>query len=195
VSVYVDRERNGFGRMVMCHMWADTLAELHAMADAIGMKREWFQPLSFPHYDVSLSRRAVAVELGAVQVDRREGSLIRKRIYERGFSEADLAEILSRFRRFAVEPVSRLAPSGINRGWEPTPDELAALAHGAKVMLRVVGTGHPPVMLYVSDIPDAIATGAQSAETNEDLAQSEGRQSGGDSRIAQHSGPPGSPKE
>jgi hypothetical protein len=93
VSVYVDGERNEFGRMVMCHMWADTLAELHQMADAIGMKREWFQPLSFPHYDVSLSRRAVAVELGAVQVGRREGSEIRKRIFARGFSDAELAEI------------------------------------------------------------------------------------------------------
>lgn len=32
--------------------------------------------------------------------------------------------------------------------WEPTPAELAALNAGGKVYLRVVGTGHPPVMLY-----------------------------------------------
>jgi hypothetical protein len=93
MSVYVDGERNGFGRMVMCHMFADTLAELHEMAAAIGMDREWFQPLSFPHYDVSLSRRAVAVSKGAVEVDRRTGCEIRKRIHEAGWSEADLAEI------------------------------------------------------------------------------------------------------
>jgi len=37
--------------------------------------------------------------------------------------------------------------------WEPTPAEVAAIAAGAKVMLRVVGTGHPPVMLYVGDAP------------------------------------------
>ncbi len=32
--------------------------------------------------------------------------------------------------------------------WEPTPAELAALNAGGKVYLRVVGTGHPPVMVY-----------------------------------------------
>lgn len=35
--------------------------------------------------------------------------------------------------------------------WEPTPAELAALNAGAKVHLRIVGAGHPPVMLYVGE--------------------------------------------
>jgi hypothetical protein len=47
--------------------------------------------------------------------------------------------------------------------WEPTPAELAALNLGAKVMLRLVGTGHPPVALYVSDVPDASAGEAGTA--------------------------------
>jgi len=92
MSVYVDGERNAFGRMIMCHMFADSLAELHAMADAIGMDRNWFQPLSFPHYDVSLSRRERAVNLGAVEVDRRQGYEIRKRV-RAAFTEADIVEI------------------------------------------------------------------------------------------------------
>jgi hypothetical protein len=54
----------------MCHMFADTVEELHAMADAIGMKREWFQPESTPHYDVSLSRRVQAIRLGAIECDK-----------------------------------------------------------------------------------------------------------------------------
>lgn len=92
MSVYVDGERNRFGRMVMCHMFADSLAELHAMAAAIGMDRAWFQPLSFPHYDVSLSRRAVAVSKGAVEVDRRTGYQIRKRV-RAAFTEDDILEL------------------------------------------------------------------------------------------------------
>ncbi|API58294.1 hypothetical protein BSL82_02380 [Tardibacter chloracetimidivorans] len=80
MSVYVDSERNRFGRMVMCHMFADTADELHAMAARIGMRRSWYQPFSFPHYDVCLTRRGKAIEHGALVVDRRQGYLIRKAI-------------------------------------------------------------------------------------------------------------------
>lgn len=89
MAVYIDGERNGFGRMVMCHMFADSVAELQEFADKIGMDRNWFQPLSFPHYDVSLSRRARAVQLGAIEVSRREGYEIRKRL-RANLSEADI---------------------------------------------------------------------------------------------------------
>ena len=78
MTVYVDKEQNRLGRMIMCHMFADSIAELHSMADAIGMRREWFQPFSFPHYDVAKGRRAKAISLGAVEVDRQRGSAIRR---------------------------------------------------------------------------------------------------------------------
>jgi hypothetical protein len=73
VSVYVDRVAIGFGRMIMCHMIADTPAELHAMADAIGVARRWFQAppkASFWHYDISKGKRAEAVAKGAIDCDR-----------------------------------------------------------------------------------------------------------------------------
>jgi hypothetical protein len=64
------------GRSVeSCHMLADTEAELHDMAYAIGMKRTWFQAppkTAFPHYDLTASRRERAVQLGAKEVTRGE---------------------------------------------------------------------------------------------------------------------------
>lgn len=72
MAVYVDSAANKFGRMKMCHMMADSLEELHAMADKIGMKRAWFQPESSPHYDVSKERRALAIQYGAIVADRRK---------------------------------------------------------------------------------------------------------------------------
>lgn len=60
-----------YGRMIMCHLIADTPAELHAMADKIGVQRRWFQgKASFPHYDVCKAKRALAVAAGALEVDR-----------------------------------------------------------------------------------------------------------------------------
>lgn len=80
MAVYVDNATISFRRMIMCHMFADSLSELHDMAARIGMRRQWFQPFSFPHYDVAKGRRAMAVKFGAVEVDRRQGWLIRKRL-------------------------------------------------------------------------------------------------------------------
>ena len=37
--------------------------------------------------------------------------------------------------------------------WLPTPDEIARINAGAPVILRVIGTAHPPVMLEVGDAP------------------------------------------
>lgn len=38
--------------------------------------------------------------------------------------------------------------------WEPTPDELAKLIAGAPVHLRVLGSSHPPVMVFVGEVPE-----------------------------------------
>lgn len=76
----MDNARNPFGRMLMCHMIADTLEELHDMASRIGMRREWFQPGSTPHYDVCLSRRILAVKEGAIEVSQREIVAIIRRL-------------------------------------------------------------------------------------------------------------------
>ena len=74
MTVYVDNEQIPYRRMKMCHMLADTEEELHAMADKIGVARRWHQ---FPgsvksHYDICLTKRARAIELGAKEIDRRQ---------------------------------------------------------------------------------------------------------------------------
>ena len=83
MTVYVDGARNGFGRMIMCHMVADSPAELHAMADAIGMKRQWYQSpdkSSFPHYDLSITRRILAIGKGAKEISRQDLGAYMKRV-------------------------------------------------------------------------------------------------------------------
>jgi hypothetical protein len=69
---YVDKAIYPFGRMVMCHLVADTPNELHAMADRIGVARKWFQEkASFPHYDICKSKRALAIKFGAKEFESR----------------------------------------------------------------------------------------------------------------------------
>lgn len=85
MTVYVDDMRAKFGRMVMCHLVADTLEELHAMADKIGVNRRWYQgppKTRWPHYDIALSKRALAVAAGATEITRREGLAVCKRCLE-----------------------------------------------------------------------------------------------------------------
>lgn len=72
MTVYVDdmyRYPMGqFGRMRMSHLIADTEEELHAMADAIGIARRWYQG---DHYDISMSKRDDAIQRGAVPIPLR----------------------------------------------------------------------------------------------------------------------------
>ena len=73
MTVYVDDVRLPFGRMIMCHMWADSFDELLAMADRIGVQRKWLQQppkASWVHFDISLGKKALALAAGAVLTDR-----------------------------------------------------------------------------------------------------------------------------
>lgn len=74
MAVYVDNWGAKFGRMVMCHMMADTTAELLAMADRIGVDRKWIQKagMRHEHFDVCRSKRAEAVAAGAVEVTAKD---------------------------------------------------------------------------------------------------------------------------
>lgn len=96
MTVYVDDMRAAYGRMVMCHMIADTDEELHAMADRIGVARRWWQrpPAHDSHYDIALSKRAAAIAAGAVEITWRQcGAMVmRRRITGHIGSHADAIE-------------------------------------------------------------------------------------------------------
>lgn len=72
MSVYVDAPIHRFGRMKMCHMLADTTAELVVMAATIGVARRWIQHAGTPkeHFDICKAKRELALLAGAVEVDR-----------------------------------------------------------------------------------------------------------------------------
>jgi hypothetical protein len=76
MAVYVDDMRAPLGDFIMCHMLADTIEELHAMADCIGMPRGACQHehlgQGWVHYDISLARRALAVRAGAIEITWRQ---------------------------------------------------------------------------------------------------------------------------
>lgn len=80
--VYVDEMEASYGRMVMCHMLADTTDELLDMADKIGVARRWLQKGGTyqEHFDICKAMRIRAVKLGAVEIDRtRLGEILRAR--------------------------------------------------------------------------------------------------------------------
>lgn len=82
MTVYVDDMAAAYGRMRMCHMLADTDEELHAMADRIGVARKWWQSpatTSGSHYDIALSKRALAVQYGAVEITWKQAGCMNAR--------------------------------------------------------------------------------------------------------------------
>lgn len=74
MAVYVDNMKAKFGRMIMCHMVADTTEELKQMASSIGVNPKWIQKVGThqEHFDICLSARAKAVKAGAKEITLRE---------------------------------------------------------------------------------------------------------------------------
>lgn len=69
--VYVDNMEAPFGRMIMCHMFADTHEELIAMVDKIKVQRKWIQYEGTykEHFDICKGKKKLAIENGAKEVD------------------------------------------------------------------------------------------------------------------------------
>ncbi len=74
MACYVDDMRAPYGRLILCHLLADSEAELESMARSLGLKPSWRHN---DHYDICLSKRALALSLGAVPISLREACRIR----------------------------------------------------------------------------------------------------------------------
>lgn len=71
--VYVGTRKYNYGPMIMSHMVADSLEELHNMAQALGIAFCHFQDKKGkPHYDISQVKKKKAIALGAKEVNDRE---------------------------------------------------------------------------------------------------------------------------
>lgn len=71
MTVYVDQfpDNSSWGKWAGGgHLLTTDLDELHAMADAIGLKRSWFQNKRIPHYDVQRGKRQMAIKFGAIEI-------------------------------------------------------------------------------------------------------------------------------
>lgn len=72
--VYIDNFNARFGRMKMCHLFADTTKELLDICTNIGVAHKWIQ---YPgtdneHFDICLSKKVRALDYGAKEVGFRE---------------------------------------------------------------------------------------------------------------------------
>lgn len=71
MTVYVDDAVHLWRERRWAHLMADTLDELHAMAQRLGIPRRAFQnKTSGAHYDVTADLREQAIRLGAVPISR-----------------------------------------------------------------------------------------------------------------------------
>lgn len=83
MPVYIDDYNAPYGRMIMCHMMADTHQELVNMAVHIGIHTKWIQKEGtiYEHFDVCLQMKQRAIKLGAVQMTAKE--MVKKLIMDR----------------------------------------------------------------------------------------------------------------
>ena len=82
MTVYVDDMNAQYGRMKMVHMLGDSDQELNEMADKIGVNRKWWQSpekTSGSHYDICLSKKALAIEYGAIEITWRQAGAMNSR--------------------------------------------------------------------------------------------------------------------
>jgi hypothetical protein len=84
MSVYVDDAVHAWRGQRWAHLMADSLDELHAMAQRLGIPRRAFQDkTSGAHYDVTGELREQAIRLGAIAISRHADRELLKAVIQR----------------------------------------------------------------------------------------------------------------
>ena len=84
MAVYVDDAVTLWRGKRWAHLMADTLDELHAFAERLGLPRRAFQDkTSGAHYDVTADLRERAIALGAVAISRHADRDLVRRVIAR----------------------------------------------------------------------------------------------------------------
>ena len=84
MAVYVDDAVTLWRGKRWAHLMADTLDELHAFAERLGLPRRAFQDkTSGAHYDVTAQLRERAIALGAVVISRHADRDLVRRVIAR----------------------------------------------------------------------------------------------------------------
>lgn len=131
MTIYVDDmyrlPMGRLGRMKMSHMIScGSENELHRFAYQLGMKRAWFQPGPYPHYDVSLESRRIAVSLGAIEVTTRQcvsiSHLVKLRIFHPKMSPTDAESVRKILFRINSERSRAMQIASQTSGGLPSPE-------------------------------------------------------------------------
>lgn len=83
MPVYVDEAIFTWRGKKWCHMFCEDETTLHEFAKRLRLLRGWFQKpprASWKHYDITAAKRAQAIRLGAIPVDKFEALIVSKRM-------------------------------------------------------------------------------------------------------------------
>ncbi|GAF55020.1 hypothetical protein JCM18901_637 [Psychrobacter sp. JCM 18901] len=84
MAIYVDFVQIKFKGHKWCHMLADSLQELHDFAAFIDVDARLFhRNASYPHYDITVQMREIAIAQGAIPANRKKDYRMRKEIKSR----------------------------------------------------------------------------------------------------------------
>lgn len=83
MTSYVDDAAILYRGKLRYHLTADSIPELHAFCERVGIKRCWWHSGSrYPHYDINEVQRAEAIKAGAVPFTQKEVMLKAKSLYK-----------------------------------------------------------------------------------------------------------------